>query len=155
MAEKLTVDLGQIELEINGRGTLRFNPSDFNLYRRFCDLVEELPAIEERYRAQVEDAEGEVDPVRLAGSELERARALDAELKAKLSAVFGGGQDFDKLLDGVNLMAWGKNGQRVAANLLGALTPYLEEGVQRHMQEEAGRAVAHAEARRAERRTKC
>lgn len=148
----LGVDDGVLELDINGRGFLCFNPSDFNLYRRFCDLIEELPAIEKEYAAEIEktSASREEGDIALVGRELAKAQGIDQKIKGKLQNVFGAGNDFDLLLSGVNLMAFGKNGERVITNLLNALSPFIEEGVQRHMRTAAANAVAKAEARRAE-----
>ena len=148
MATKLMLDDGVLELDINGRGLLRFNPSDFNLYERFCRLAKELPEIEKQYVAEVEE-QGEADGLELAGRELTRAKEFDADIKRRLSDVFGKENDFDQLMGGVNLMAFGRNGERVITNLLNALTPYLTDGINSHMQGAAAKAVAEAKAERA------
>ena len=148
MATKLMLDDGVLELDINGRGLLRFNPSDFNLYERFCRLAKELPEIEKQYVAEVEE-QGEADGLELAGRELARATEIDADIKRRLSDVFGKENDFDQMMGGVNLMAFGKNGERVITNLLNALTPYLTDGINSHMQGAAAKAVAEAKAERA------
>lgn len=148
MATKLMLDDGILELDINGRGLLRFNPSDFNLYERFCRLAKELPEIEKQYVAEVEE-QGEADGLELAGRELTRAKEIDADIKRRLSDVFGKENDFDQLMGGVNLMAFGRNGERVITNLLNALTPYLTDGINSHMQGAAAKAVAEAKAERA------
>ena len=148
MATKLMLDDGVLELDINGRGLLRFNPSDFNLYERFCRLAKELPEIEKQYVAEVEE-QGEADGLELAGRELARAKEIDADIKRRLSDVFGEANDFDQLMGGVNLMAFGRNGERVITNLLNALTPYLTDGINSHMQGAAAKAVAEAKAERA------
>ena len=157
MAEKLTFDDGIKRIDINGNGLLCFNPSDFNLYQRFCALVKELPELEAQYKTEVEqipEDAAESELIELAGKELNRAREIDATIKGKLSGVFGVGNDFDKLLNGVNLMAFGSNGERVITNLLNALTPYLEEGARKHMKEAAAGAVEEAQQNRAQRRAK-
>lgn len=152
MAEKIMLDDGILELDINGRGLLRFNPSDFNVYQRFSALVRELPQLESKYKANVEQASPDADDITLAGAALDRAREIDADIKRRLSAVFGQENDFDQLLDGVNLMAFGRNGERVITNLLAALSPYLEDGVKQHMKDAASEAVAEAKLNRAQRR---
>ena len=148
----LQFDDGLLRLDINGNGILTFNPSDFNVYQRFFGLLKELPELEKRYAAQVEQSAeepGEEAAVQLAGRELDRARELDREIKDKLGAAFGPGNDFDALLGGVNLMAVGNNGQRVITNLLNALAPYIEEGAKRHQQEAAEAALRSRAQRRA------
>lgn len=152
MATKLNLDDGILELDINGRGLLRFNPSDFNLYERFCSLVRDLPGIEKQYKAEVEvadAADNETGEIELVGRELARAKEIDADIKRRLSGVFGTENDFDQLMGGVNLMAFGQNGERVITNLLNALSPYLTEGINKHMKGAAAKAVAEANAKRA------
>ena len=145
MAETKTLqfDDGLLRLDINGNGILTFNPSDFNVYQRFFGLLKELPELEKRYAAEVEQPGSEDDSFALAG------RELDREIKDKLGAAFGPGNDFDALLGGVNLMAVGNNGQRVITNLLNALAPYIEEGAKRHQQEAAEAALRSRAQRRA------
>lgn len=155
MAETKTLqfDDGLLRLDINGNGLLTFNSSDFNVYQRFFQLLKELPELEKRYAAEVEASSGEnpgeEETFRLAGRELDRARELDREIKDKLGAVFGPGNDFDALLGGVNVMAVGNNGERVITNLLNALAPYIEEGAERHRQDAVREARLNREQRRA------
>lgn len=151
-AQKLVIDDGLIRLDINGNGILKFNPSDFNVYERFYALTKELPEIERKYHAEVEIVPAELtehDVQELTGRELDRAKAIDAEIKAKLSFAFGPGNDFDKLLGGVNIMAFGSNGERIISNLLNALIPYVENGVKKHAENEASEARRNREQRRA------
>ena len=150
--KKLVFDDGLVRLDINGNGTLTFNPSDFNVYERFYALSKELPEIEKKYAAEVEPMPENMDSAqvaKLAGRELIRAKEIDAEVKAKLSAVFGAGNDFDRLLGGINIMAFGSNGERIISNLLTALQPYIEEGVKKHANDEVAVARGNREQRRA------
>lgn len=150
--EKLTLDDGIIELDVNGNGLLRFNPTDPNVYQRFLAVAKELPELERRYVAEVEQAERPEDEMARAEDVLERMRAFDADVKGRLGEVFGRENDFDVLLGGVNLMAVGHNGERVVTNLLSALAPYIEEGIERYRREHAEAAVAEAVLNRAQRR---
>jgi len=153
--QKLVFDDGRIRLDINENGVLVFNPSDFNLYERFYALTKELPELEKKYAAEVEHIPEGADSsqeMELVGQELVRAKAIDAEIKAKLSAVFGSGNDFDQLLGGVNVMAFGANGERVITNLLNALVPYIETGVKTHTDSEVAAAKLNREQRRAAQR---
>ena len=54
--------------------------------------------------------------------------AIDQKVKAELTYVFGEGNDFDKILDGVSLLAVTKNGEYVITNLFTALLPIIEQG---------------------------
>ena len=156
--QKLIFDDGLVRLDINGNGTLAFNPSDFNVYERFYALIKELPEIEKRYKAEIEAApEGsdtDTEDIELVGRELVRAKEIDKEIKAKLSAAFGAGNDFDKLLGSVNVMAFGSNGERIITNLLNALVPYIEDGVKKHTSGAAATAKLNREQRRAAQRKK-
>jgi hypothetical protein len=136
---KLNLDDGVIRLNVNENGVLCFNPSDFNLYNRFLDLVQELPEIEKRYLQAHGEQADDADEFSEVRRELCRADEIDSEVKKRLGEVFGGA-DFDKLLGGVNCMACGSNGELVITNLLNALKPYLENGVKQHAQKVAKKA---------------
>lgn len=142
---KLLVDTGVEEFEVNGRGVLRFNPGDPNLYHRFFAARDELAAMDEELTRQSAALPAEED----GGASLELLAEYDRRIKALLNRVFGAPNDFDALLDGVNLAGVGTNGRRVVENLLDALTPVLQEGAQRTVQATAADAVAAADAARA------
>ena len=149
MAQKLNFDDGVLELEVNNNGILRFNASDFNVYQRLCTLSKELPILEEKYRSSME-AEKTAEALEFAEKRLDCAKEIDAEIKRKLAFVFGEQNDFDLLFNGCNLMAFGKNGERVITNFLDAILPYLEEGVKKHAMGSAAEAIAQAKKRRGE-----
>ena len=79
-------------------------------------------------------------------------RETDLKVKEKLNEVFGLDNDFDVILQRVNLMAVGENGERIITNLLAALGPLVEEGAKRFYENKANTAVATAKANRAQRR---
>lgn len=133
--EKLTFDAGVKSYRINGGGVLKFNPADPNLYQRFMDAVEKIQALEENLMQQGTDP-------------LQQLCLADKETKKLLSWVFGGENDFDQLLGGVNLLAVASNGQRVITNLLEALLPVLTEGAQLCAGVQVEKAKAKAQARR-------
>lgn len=153
MAEKLNFDDGIKEYEVNGRELLRFNPSDPNVYNRFCELYEELSKLEESYEAELKRLEAETtdDDVESSGKALKLMHDIDAKVKARLSYVFGEGNDFDRIMGGVNLMAIGKNGERIVTNLLAALQPIIEDGIRQHQSDAAAEAVAAAKLNREQR----
>ncbi len=152
--KKLNFDDGLIRLEINDNGVLTFAPSDMNLYQRFMAFSRELPALEEKYHTDIEAPEdgGQDAEIALTGKLLDQAKEIDADIKRRLSEVFGPGNDFDKLLGGVNLMSFANNGERVITNFLRAITPYVEAGAKKYAQAEADGAVAAARAARAKRK---
>ena len=121
--EKIQFDAGQRSYRINGGGILRFHPGDPNLYARFMEAVEKLKAVETELVQQAENIQGE-EIVKL-------MRAADEKMKEILNWVFGGDNDFHKLLGGVNLLAVTDNGERVITNLFAALEPVLMDGAKR------------------------
>ena len=123
---ELNIDTGVEEFRVNGRGVLRFNPADPNLYHRFFAAGAELDG----YDAALTKALAALD-----GDEQQRAAAglallneYDGKIKKLLTGIFGAENDFDAILGGVNLAGVGANGKRVVQNLLEALTPILREG---------------------------
>lgn len=81
-----------------------------------------------------------------------RMEETDRKVKRTLNEVFGEPNDFDALLEGVNLMAVASNGERVVTNLLAALAPVLEQGARECAEQSAASAVRQAEKNRAARR---
>lgn len=137
--DKIQFDSGVRAYRINGGGILRFNPGDPNLYARFLEAVEKLRAVEQELIRQAEDVQG-ADIVML-------MTKADEKMKGILNWVFGGENDFQQLLNGVNLLAVADNGERVVTNLFGALEPVLVEGAKRCADEQAAKARAKRSAR--------
>lgn len=121
-----------------GCGVLRFNPTDPNLYARFLEAAEKIRQVEASLAGNSRDV-----------SALELLGNADRQLKQILTWVFGGENDFEALLGGVNLLAVAENRQRVITNLISALEPHLLEGIRSYVQESTDAAVAQAQARRA------
>lgn len=130
--EQLTIDTGLREYAVNGGpehggGVLRFNPSDPNVYSRFCTLQNQLQELEQQVQAQSPTG---TDAIQLLAQADQRAKGLLAE-------VFGPGNDFDAMLGGTNLFA--------------ALQPILEAGARQCADAKATLAVQQAQAARAAR----
>lgn len=140
--EKLIFDSGVKEYEL-GAGVLRMNPSDPNLYARFMDAIPKIQNIED----DMVKKGRELDDKSLAFA-LDLMRDADAQIKAELNAVFAG-NDFDAILEGVNLMAVSGNGERVITNLIDAITPVIENGVKYFSSAAVGEARQNREQRRA------
>lgn len=120
--KKIKLDTGVMTVAL-GSGTLRFHPADPNLYVRFQEAVEKLQTVESDLVAKAADADGQAIARLLADA--------DRQMKELLGWVFGPGNDFDALLDGVNLLAVASNGERVVTNLFAALEPILVEGAKK------------------------
>ena len=113
--EKLTFDTGIKSYKV-GAGTLKFNPTDPNVYARFLETLDALSALEASLRGTA-DADA-----------ITALAQADQEVKSRLSYVFGPGNDLDAIFQGVSLLAVGSNGQRLMTNFLAAIEPILSEG---------------------------
>lgn len=122
--KNLNFDSGVEEYRLQGGGVLRFNPADPNLYARFLEAEGQLKEIEGRLHAQASGMED------TAASVMDLLGQADREVKALLNRVFTG-NDFDKALGGVNLLAVAGNGERVVTNLFAALEEILAAGAER------------------------
>jgi hypothetical protein len=152
--EKLVFDSGVKEYQIGDAGVLRFNPSDPNVYARFMEAMGDIDAVQERLMAKAKALEVEHGPENSGKAVLVIMAEADREIKKILSGIFGGDNDFDKILGGVNLLAIAGNGQTVVANLLQALEPIMVSGAKACASRQAGAAVAAAKKNRAQRRAK-
>lgn len=138
--KKIQFDSGIQEYKINGKGILRFHPGDPNVYARFLEADSKIEKIAKELEQEKPDPDG-MEMVRL----MEKA---DAQIKQVLGWVFGEGNDFDKILGGVNLLAVADNGEQVITNFLAALEPVLVEGAQACATAQAELASARAQMRR-------
>ena len=138
--EKLIFDSGVKEYEL-GAGVLRFNPSDPNVYARFMDAIPKIQNIEDEMVKKGKELEDNSLALNL-------MRDADAQIKAELNDVFAG-NDFDAMLEGVNLMAVAGNDERVITNLIDALSPVIEIGVKHFSDTAVGTARQNREQRRA------
>lgn len=144
--EKLTFDSGIQEFEINGKGILRFNPGDPNVYARLLEALDEIKAVETELvekSKEIQEDDG--------AAVLRLMRQADKRMKEELTRVFGQENDFDEILGGVNVMAVCGNGERAVTNLLNALMPIIKEGAERCAKQQADKAVEEARLERAQR----
>lgn len=144
--EKLTLDFGVREFEINGNGVLRFNPGDPNVYSRLVNALDKIKGVENWLVEQ-----SKAVPQNDGAAVLRLMAQADEKMKDILAWVFGGENDFDKLLCGVNLMAVCTNGERAITNLLNALTPIVQEGAENFAKQQVNTAVEDARLARAQR----
>ena len=137
---QIHVDLGVEEYAL-GSGVLRFNPADPNLYARFLELEPQLQRLQEELNRGSEKADN-------AAAVLKLLEETDRQFKGLLTQVFGGENDFSRLLQGINLLAVAANGSTVAENLLCALEPVLTQGAERFVTAQTQAAVEKARLRR-------
>lgn len=154
----LNFETGVAEYKVNGKGVLRMNPGDPNLYARFFDAQDKLLEIEKDLEEQgrsLPDLPENATEEKMAEIGESRVRFLqdaDRKVKALLNQVFPG-NDFEALFGGVNVMAVTSNGERVITNFLAALLPILSAGVDACAENKTTAAVEQARINRAQRRS--
>lgn len=124
--DKLQFDSGVRCFKVNGGACLRFNPADPNLLQRFLEAEQKLSAVEETLTRSGE-------------APLELLARADREIKRLLADIFGPGNDFDAIFQGMNLLAVAGNGERVITNFLAALEPVLLRGARSCAKAEAAK----------------
>lgn len=136
--ENLKLDLGIRSYRL-GVGVLRFNPADPNVYQRFLQAARNITALEQELTGSPE----------VSGEELiALLNRLDSRIKQELSTVFGGDNDLESCLAGVNVLAVGSNGERIITNLFAALEPILTAGARLCAADSAAQALAARQERR-------
>lgn len=146
--EILNLDLGIKEYQLTEKGVLRFNPSDPNVFNRFLDADNQIRAVESEMAAKAKAVP--VSAENAGEMAIRIMHEADAKIKDILNGVFGHGNNFHAILDDVNLMAVGSNGQRIINNLLDVLSPIMEQGAKSFVNSEITAAKQLRDARRAE-----
>ena len=146
--EQLNFDSGVKEYKVNGHSVLRFNPSDPNVYGRFLEAMNKIKAVETAASEKAKNINLQNGEQEAGESAIRIMCETDRQMKAILNEIFGHGNDFNEILEGVNLMAVAGNGKRVVNNVIEALQPILEEGIKACADDE----VAQAKMNRAQRR---
>ena len=152
--EKLNIDLGIKSYQfVEGGAPLVFNPSDPNVYARYVSAMDEIKAVEHEMAAKanaIVAADDSVEAQAEAGAKsLQVMEETDRRIKAILNGIFGGGNNFNDILMGVNLMAVTASGDRVVNSLLEALAPIMESGAKNCVEAEIKEAKLNREQRRA------
>ena len=146
--ENLNISIGIKKYQLVEDGAiLAFNPGDPNVYARYMDAVPKIKSVELEMAAKAKAVNAaDAD----AGEKsLQIMRETDQRMKALLNGIFGEGNDFDKILKGVNLMAVTETGSRVINNVLDALTPIMNDGAKSCVSTEVAAAKLNREQRRA------
>lgn len=146
--EILNFDSGIKEYKINGNGVLRFNPSDPNVYGRFMEAMDKIKTVEAEAAEKAKAIEGK-EGYEAGEAVIHIMCETDRKMKSVLNEIFGHGNDFNQILDGVNLMAMASNGNRVVENLIEALQPVMEAGAKACANSEVDAAKMNRAQRRA------
>ena len=133
--KSLSFSDGLEEYSLNGRVTVRFNPTDASFLERLAELFSRLDALQEEVSAlQDSTPEEEVFPL---------AKSLDARMRALLDDFFGT-PVCDGIFGTMNLFA-SANGLPVWANLLLALTEEVEAAMQGELSAREARIAKYTE----------
>ena len=118
--KQLQFSTGLEEYSLNGRVTVRFNPTDASFLEQLAELFSRLDALQEEVSALQESTpEEEVFPL---------AKSLDSRMRDLLDGFFGQ-PVCEPLFGSMNLFA-SAGGLPVWANLLLALTEEVESAMQ-------------------------
>ena len=152
--EKLNIDLGIKSYQfVEGGAPLVFNPSDPNVYARYMHAMDEIKAVETEMAAKANAIVAEDDSMeakaKAGAASLQIMEETDRRIKTILNGIFGGENNFDSILRGVNLMAVTGSGDRVVNSLLEALAPIMENGAKNCVEAEIKEAKLNREQRRA------
>ncbi len=152
--EKLNIDIGIKSYQfVEGGAPLVFNPSDPNVYARYASAMDEIKAVEKEMSAKANAVVPENDTMEAQAAAgtmaLQVMEETDRRIKGILNNIFGGGNNFDNILLGVNLMAVTASGDRVINSLLEALAPIMEDGAKNCVNAEIKEAKLNREQRRA------
>ena len=152
--ELIKLDIGIKSFQfVEGAEPLKFNPSDPNVYARYMKAMDDIKAVEKEMAAKANaistDNNTVEEQARAGAASLEVMEETDRRIKNILNGIFGAGNDFDKILLGVNLMAVTESGDRVISNLLDVLAPIMEDGAKACVETEIKDAKMNREQRRA------
>jgi len=134
-AEKIELDLGYKTYSINGVD-FHLNVSDINFYKRFRDAYKFFESIDKVYQEKFIENTDKPDELGFVGGEnLLLMKEFDVEAKVKLNEVFGCGNDFEKIFQGVNCMSITSNGNSVLFNFLTSITPIIERDCMKRVEQ--------------------
>ena len=124
MAENLKFDSGDISLAVQGDPSriLIFNPKDFNLSKKFFELVQSAEEKSKEFARRAKEADESED----VSAKFELLSDMDKFFRKELDKLFGAGSA-DMIFGSANVISQGKNGDFLLTNFLMALYPYFEK----------------------------
>lgn len=152
--ELLNIDVGLKSYQlVEGGAPLTFNPGDPNVYARYVDALKEIQEVGDEMSRKANAVEAkddsEEEKIKAGAESLRVMHETDTKMKEILNGVFGAGNDFDKILRGINLAAVTEAGNRVIDNVINALTPIMQNGAKACVETEVKEAKLNREQRRA------
>lgn len=132
MAE-INFSTGVVEMSVNGKRSIRFNPSDVGFMETLYSLMAKVDGIDAETRKKREKTE---DPAKV----FDYLRASDKRMREAVDGVFGDGF-CDDVFDGVRLMALA-DGLTVLENFVFAVIDNMDETVRANLEARDSR-IAH------------
>lgn len=124
MAE-INFSTGVVEMSVNGKRTIKFNPSDVGFIETLYSLMAKVEEIESDSRKKRENTD---EPAKV----FDYFRASDKRMREAVDAVFGDGF-CDDVFDGVRLVALA-DGLTVLENFVFAVVDQMDESVRSNME---------------------
>lgn len=121
----ITFSTGVIEASVNGKRSIRFNPSDVGFMDTLYALVAKVDEIEKESQKKREKTD---DPAKM----FDYFRASDKRMREAVDAVFGDGF-CDDVFDGVRLVAMA-DGLTVLENFVFSVMDQMDESVRANME---------------------
>lgn len=116
---------GVVEMSVNGKRTIKFNPSDVGFIETLYSLMAKVEEIETESQKKREKTD---DPAKV----FDYFRASDKRMREAVDAVFG--ENFcDDVFDGVRLVALA-DGLTVMENFVFAVIDQMDESVRANME---------------------
>ena len=138
--KQLDFDLGLEEYRLNGKVTVRFNPTDAGFLERLAETYEELDALQEQVTKQGEEIKSEKELFPF-------AKELDRQMRAVLDGLF----DMPvcgELFGSMNVFS-SASGLPVWANLMLVVTEEVERALLGEMEKREARIAKYVETYRA------
>ena len=134
--KELNFDFGLNEYDLNGKVTVRFNPTDVGFLEKLSDSFTYLDLIQEEVKLSKEEVTDEKDVYKL-------AKSLDGKMRDIINALFG--KDVCTPLFGeMNLFA-SAGGLPVWANLMLAIAEEVESSMKGELKQREARIKKYTE----------
>lgn len=122
--KELTVSTGVVEMQVNGKRIIRFNPSDIGFLETLYGLLGKIEAIDT-------DTQKKKDKAAELAKLFDMARSADKRMRDAVDTVFGEGF-CDDVFDGVRLVALA-DGLTVIENLIFSVVDEMDESVRENI----------------------
>lgn len=140
---EINFQTGVLEMSVNGKRTIRFNPADVGFMETLYSLMAKVDTIDKESQAKRAKTQ---DPAKI----FDNYRASDTRMREAVDAVFGDGF-CDDVFDGVRLVALA-DGLTVLENFIFAVLDHMDDTVKENLAKRDSRIAKYTD--RYERRSK-